>query len=82
MIIPPQTAYPIVRKDATAESQMEGWMREVSDRVNAMEIQDGTDTPNGNVFASAKTFYLDTALGELWFKTTDETLDTGWVQLG
>lgn len=82
MIVPPSLAQPLVRSDGTADNQMEGWMREVSDRVNAMEIIDGTVTPNGAVFAPQKVQYFDSALGELWFKTTDETLNTGWIKLG
>ncbi len=75
MIVAPPDYYPIVRKDGTAEDQMAGWMRAVT---NALNMIDGLGSPEGVVFAEPKSFYFDTVGLNLWVKTTAETLNTGW----
>lgn len=78
MIIPPQTSFSIIRKDGTAEQTMEGWMREVSDRLNFLEPEEGSGSPEGVVFARKFKQYFDTAGEDMYTKTTDENFNTGW----
>jgi len=81
MIQNPHRDFPIVNSQRLGENEFIGWIQSVTDLLNKLEIQDGTITPNGAVFAAQKKYYFDAELGELWFKTTDETLNTGWVQI-
>lgn len=81
MIIQPPRDFPIVRKDSTGEDIFNGWIESVTRALNFLEPIEGTVSPEGVVKAPQKKYYFDTAAGELYFKTTDETLDTGWVQL-
>lgn len=81
MIIQPPRDFPIVRKDDAGEDIFNGWIESVTRALNFLEPIDGTGSPEGVVKAPQKKYYFDTAAGELYFKTTDSTLDTGWVQL-
>ena len=81
MIIQPPRDWPIARKDMTGEDAFNGWIDSVTRAINFLEPIDGSGSPEGVVKAPQKKYYFDTAGGELWFKTTDSTLDTGWVQL-
>lgn len=81
MIQNPHRDFPISKKDGLAEDRFIGWIESVTALLNKLDIQDGIVTPNGAVFAAQKKYYFDTVLGELWFKTTNELLNTGWVQI-
>jgi hypothetical protein len=81
MIQNPHRDFPIVTPQRLGENEFIGWIQSVTELLNKLEIQDGLVSPNGIVFAPKKKYYFDTVLGQLWFKTTPETLNTGWIQL-
>lgn len=81
MIINPSRDFPIARSDFTSEAQFTGWIESVTKALNFLEPMEGTGSPESVVKAPQKKYYFDTAAGELYFKTTNETFDTGWVQL-
>jgi hypothetical protein len=81
MIQNPHRDFPIVTPQRLGENEFIGWMQSVTELLNKLEIIDGTVNPNGSVFASPKKLYFNSALGELWFKTTAATVNTGWVEL-
>jgi hypothetical protein len=81
MIQNPHRDFPLVTKQLLGENRFIGWIESVTELLNKLDIQDGLVTPNGAVFAPQKRYYFDTVLGELWFKTTAETSNTGWVQI-
>lgn len=81
MIQNPVRDFPIAKASGVAEDRFIGWIESVTNLLNKLDIQDGLVTPNGAVFAAQKKYYFDTVLGELWFKTTAETLNTGWVKI-
>lgn len=58
-----------------------GWMLSISKAIDLLNPIDGTGSPEGVVKAPQKSYFFDTVGEELYFKTTNETLDTGWVQL-
>lgn len=58
-----------------------GWMQEVTKAINLLTPIDGTGSPEGVLKAGQKSYYFDIAAQELYFKTTDSTLNTGWVLL-
>jgi len=81
MIQNPHRDFPIVNAQRLGENEFIGWVQSVTELLNRIEIQDGLIPPNGAVFAPQKKYYFDAVLGQLWFKTTDETMSTGWIQL-
>jgi hypothetical protein len=81
MIQNPHRDFPIVNAQRLGENEFIGWVQSVTDLLNKLDIQDGVVAPEGVVFAKQKKYYFDTVLGELWFKTTNELVNTGWVQL-
>ncbi len=44
-----------------------------------LEILDGEGNPEGEVFARFKALYIDTLTNIIYVKTTNDSLDTGWV---
>ena len=50
------------------------------ENIATLEILDGSGSPEGVTVARIKRFYLDTAAGVLYVKTTDGG-NTGWVAL-
>lgn len=80
-IINPNRDNPIVRKDMVGEDVFNGWIDSVTRALNFLEPLEGTGSPEGVFKAPQKKYYFDTAAGDLYFKTTDATLNTGWVQL-
>lgn len=44
-----------------------------------LEILDDEGNPEGEVFARFKTLYIDTLTDLVYVKTTNDSLDTGWV---
>jgi hypothetical protein len=83
-VIPNKVAA-IVRKDGLAEQTMRAWMETVTQMLESLDIAEGTGSPEGAIFAKQKKLYFNTsgAPGSfLYFKTTNETLDTGWVAIG
>jgi len=44
-----------------------------------LEILDGKGSPEGLVFARFKVQYLDTLTNDLYIKTTNNNVNTGWV---
>lgn len=58
-----------------------GWMLSISKAIDLLNPIDGTGSPEGVVKAPQKSYFFDTVGEDLYFKTTNETLNTGWVQL-
>ncbi len=44
-----------------------------------LEILDGEGEPENEVFARFKALYIDTLTNIIYVKTTNDSLDTGWV---
>ena len=44
-----------------------------------LEILDDPGSPEGIVFARFKTLYIDTDNNDIYLKTTNDSLNTGWV---
>lgn len=80
-IINPNRDFPIAKKDLTGEDIFTGWVESVTRALNFLEPIDGAGSPEGVVKAPQKKYYFDTVYGDLYFKTTDATLNTGWVLL-
>jgi len=78
MIQPPHRSFPLLREDLTAEQEMEGWMREVSNLLSFYEPVSGSGSPEGVVTERQFKQYLDSASGNVYIKTTDESVNTGW----
>lgn len=83
MITTPHRDFPIV--DAAGVpgiDRMAPWMEAITNLINFLEIAEGTGSPEGVVFADKKKIYfnLTGAAGTLvYIKSTDNTLNTGWV---
>lgn len=78
MIQPPHRSFSLLRQDLTAQDEFEGWMREVSNRLSAMEPSEGSGSPEGVLTAPRFAQYFDAVAEDLYVKTTDETVNTGW----
>ncbi len=78
MIQQPSRDFPISRPDGIAQDQFQGWIDSVTEALNML---DGAGSPEGVVYAAQKKYYFDTVGANLWFKTTNESLNTGWKQL-
>lgn len=82
MIQQPSRDIPISRTDGIAQDQFQGWIDSVTELLNSLEVLEGSGSPEGVVFASAKRFYFNTSGAPgtfLYFKTTAITLNTGWI---
>ena len=44
-----------------------------------LEILDGTGTPEAAVKARFKSLYIDTATNNVYIKTTNDSVNTGWI---
>lgn len=47
--------------------------------IAKQETLDGEGSPEGVVFAQQKVMYWDTITNDFYFKTTNESENTGWV---
>lgn len=47
-----------------------------------LEIIDGEGTPEAVVLARFKSLYIDVDTSDLYIKTTNTNLKTGWVKIG
>lgn len=84
MIIPPYRDAPIVDQKGNASAEMQGWIEVVTNLLNAMEIQEGTGSPEGVITANTKKLYFNTSGSPgsyIYIKTTDNS-NTGWVAIG
>ena len=81
MIIPPNRDFPITKTGDIAEDRFIGWMDAITAVVNLVKPAEGIVSPEGVVFGPMRSYYFDTAAGRLYFKTTDKSLNTGWVEL-
>jgi hypothetical protein len=81
MIQLPNRDDPIADSNNIAMRIFFGWMQTVSEAVDAVTPTDGIGSPEGVVFAKQKRYYFDTVGEDLYFKTTNETLNTGWIQI-
>lgn len=86
MIIPPHRDFPIVDANSVATiDAMRPWMEAISEMVNFLEISEGAGSPEGAVFAEKKKLYFNTSGSAgtfVYIKTTDGTLNTGWITIG
>ena len=86
MITIPHVAYPITRStDGSANEEMQGWMRAVTDALNFLEVAEGSGSPEGVLFAPMHKQYFNTSgsPGSFYYrKTTDDSVNTGWVAIG
>lgn len=86
MIIPPHRDYPIIDAAGVPTiDRMAPWMEAISNLVNFLDISEGNGSPESVVFAERKKLYfnLTGAAGTfVYIKTTDGTLNTGWVAIG
>lgn len=81
MIQNPNRDFPIANSQGVASDRFIGWIESVTTLLNALDVSEGAATPEGVVFAAQKKLYFDTVGSVLYFKTTDITLNTGWVAL-
>jgi len=54
------------------------WTQDITDRVNFNSVAEGTGTPEGVLVAEPNKFYRDTAVPNLYWKSTGSG-DTGWL---
>jgi hypothetical protein len=82
----PNKNFSIVRNDGLAQIEMRAWMESVSNAIESIpDFLSGTGSPEGVVFAKRRSFYFNESgsSGTLeYVKTTDQTVNTGWVAIG
>jgi hypothetical protein len=81
----PHALFSIVRKDGIAEQTMRAWMQTITDEINFLQVTEGAGSPEGVLLAPKHKLYFNTsgAPGTFYYrKTTDETVNTGWVAIG
>ena len=49
--------------------------------LTALETISGRGAPEGIVFSRKKTYYWDELTNDIYFKTTNESINTGWILL-
>ncbi|MCP5007233.1 MAG: hypothetical protein GY941_25330 [Planctomycetes bacterium] len=49
------------------------------EQLTNLEIMDGAGSPEGEVKARFKSLYIDTDINYVYIKTTNDSLNTGWV---
>lgn len=81
MIQNPNRDFPIADGRGIASDRFIGWIESVTTLLNALDVAEGTGSPEGVVFAAPKKLYFDTVGLGVYFKTTATTLNTGWVAL-
>lgn len=81
MIINPNRDTPITRQDGVPMQRFIGWMEEVTKLLNTLEPVYGTGSPEGVLKAPRKSYFFDESTNKLYFKTSDVSLDTGWIAL-
>lgn len=81
MIQNPHRDFEIVDKDDLMQPRFQGWVQAITEAVNLLEPMEGAGSPEGVVFAPQKKSYIDIVGGIEYYKTTDKTLNTGWIAL-
>ena len=81
MIQNPVRDFPIAKPDGVAQDRFIGWIESVTAAINLLTPIDGTGSPEGVVYAPQKASFFDTVAEEEYIKTTNETSNTGWVQI-
>lgn len=81
MIQNPNRDFPIANSQGVASDRFIGWIESVTNLLNALDVLEGAGSPEGVVSAATKKLYFDNVGLALYFKTTDITLNTGWVAL-
>lgn len=85
MITPPHRDFPIVDSSGVPTiDRMAPWMDEICNLVNFLEIAEGSGSPEGVIFAEKKKLYFNNAGASgtlVYIKTTDGTVNTGWVNI-
>ena len=49
------------------------------ERISQYEFLDGKGSPEGVVSARFKVWYIDTDTNDIYIKTTNQSVNTGWV---
>lgn len=80
MIQNPHRDFPIVKSDGLMDDRFQGWVQSVTSLLNLLDPLSGTGSPEGVQFADKRKFYVDES-GGLYYKTTDKSLNTGWILL-
>lgn len=81
----PNSFAPIVRNDGIAEQTMQAWMLSVTEQLKLLEVVEGAGSPEGVLKSPKHKVYFNTSgsAGTFYYrKTTNETLNTGWVAIG
>ena len=81
MIQNPNRDVPITDSRGIGQERIIGWIESVTKAINLLTPIDGAGSPEGVIKAAQKSYYFDTVAQELYFKTTDSTLNTGWILL-
>jgi len=74
---PPMPLDSIVANDVMLQEFML-WTQDVTERVNFNTVAEGSGSPEGVLEALPNKFYQDTAVPNLYWKSTG-TGDTGWL---
>lgn len=82
MIQNPHRDFEIVDENGLMHPRFQGWVQSVTALLNLLDPIEGIGTPEGSLFADKKKIYIDTAAANIYYKTTDKTLNTGWILLG
>ena len=67
-----------ITDDGLMNGRMRDWAREITRQVNFNTIVDGSGSPEGVLTAEPNKFYRDTAVPNLYWKSTGSG-DTGWL---
>jgi len=67
-----------ITADGLMNERMVDWTREVTRQINFNTIVDGTGSPEGVLVAEPNKLYRDTAVPNLYWKSTGSG-DTGWL---
>ena len=80
MIQNPHRDFEIVDERGLMMPRFQGWVQSVTALLNLLDPIEGVGSPEGVVFADRRKFYIDTG-GQLYYKTTEINLNTGWIAL-
>lgn len=76
-ITPPFRNQPLVQGDFSTQTAAE-FFEQVARLLEALQVANGTGTPEGSLTAGLEKLYRDTATNTVYIKTT-ATGNTGWV---
>lgn len=68
----------VIKEGGAMEQEFMLWTQDITNQVNFNTIVDGTGSPEGVLEALPNKFYRDTAVPNLYWKSTG-TGNTGWL---